>query len=595
MKKRSEIDNKYKWDFSDYFASDDEWQKTFDSCSKEIKKVTTYSGKLNDEKTILSCFRFIEKMSLVLESLAIYASCNHDLNVADDKYQAMLGKIENLATTAGEMSSFITPQLCALDEEFLRGLLAKKTFAPYASSIKDVLRDKPHTLSEDNEKLLSMTGNFAGDFSTCHSNFENGDLKFNKVKNAKGKLLDMDQNLASIYLRDNDSVLRENAYKELQGAYGRYNNFLFANYLGSVKGDMFYAKARHFSSALEKALYYEEISPKVYTNLLKNVDSNLALDHEYFALKKKMLGLKTFKLSDVYYNPMKLNKKYTYEQAMDTVYSALSLLGKDYVQELKNMAANRQIDVFPTENKRGGAYETMATRKTPRVLANFMGSFNDVSTLAHELGHAMHSVYSDRAQSIDNAGYTIFLAEIASTVNETILSKYMIAHAQSKQEKMYFINEYLSEFHATVFRQTMFASFEEQIHSRVENGQDLSAKIVNDIYFDLVSKYFGKGVKLFKEVQYEWSRIPHFYTPFYVYKYATGIISAINIVENLSSGKITVDDYKKFLSSGCIDTPTKLLKIVKVDFDTEEPFAVAFDYIKTMLKDLKSLLTTPKK
>ena len=237
----------------------------------------------------------------------------------------------------------------------------------------------------------------------------------------------------------------------------------------------------------------------------------------------------------------------------------------------------------------------MATRKTPRVLANFMGSFNDVSTLAHELGHAMHSVYSDRAQSIDNAGYTIFLAEIASTVNETILSKYMIANSQSKQEKIYFINEYLSEFHATVFRQTMFASFEEQIHSRVENGQDLSAKIVNDIYFDLVSKYFGKGVKLFKEVQYEWSRIPHFYTPFYVYKYATGIISAINIVENLSTGKITVDDYKKFLSSGCTDTPTELLKIVKVDFDTEEPFAVAFDYIKTMLKDLKSLLTNPKK
>lgn len=590
MKKREDIDAKYKWDFSDYFADEKDCLKELAEYEKEIKKISRFDGKLDNEKNILQCFKFLEKMSLKLDSIAVYICCNHDLDVTNDKYQSFVNKIEFISTKASELSSFVGPQLCRLDDKFLHGLLNKKEFQPYSSTIKDTIKDKPHVLSEDNEKLLSITGSFAGDFSTIHSNFENGDLKFNKVKNGKGKLLPMDQNLTSLYLRSSDNILRENAYKELQGAYGRYNNFLYANYLASVKSDVFYAKARKFDSVLEKALYREEVSPCVYNNLVKNVEENLQLDYNYFALKKKLLGLKTFKISDTYYNPMKLDKTYTYSQAMDIVCNALSLLGNDYVNELRHMQNNRQIDVFPTENKRGGAYETMATKKTPRVLTNFMGSFNDVSTLAHELGHAMHSVYSDRAQSPDNAGYTIFLAEIASTTNETILSNYMIENAQSQKEKIYFINEYLSQVHATIFRQTMFASFEEKIHHTVEHNQDISAKVVNNIYLDLVKKYFGKGVKVFDQVQYEWSRIPHFYTPFYVYKYATGLISAINIVENLRTGKISVDDYKKFLSSGCTDTPTNLLKIVKVDYDTQEPFKVAFEYIKSLQKTLKKLI-----
>lgn len=591
MKKRSEIEDKYKWNLSFLFENDEMWQKTLEEYQKNMDVLSSFSGKLTNEKNILDCFKTLEKMSLTLEELYLYANCNHDLNVADAKYQAMLGKIESVATEASEKTSYVTPELSALSDDFLKNLLKDKDFEAYSSSIKDILKDKAHTLPKESEKLLSGTGSFAGDFSTIHSNFENADLKFNKVKNSKGKLLPMDQNLASIYLRDKDAVLRENAYKELHGAFGRYNNFLFANYCASVKADVFYARARHFSSVLEKALYYEEISPDVYNNLVQEVEENLSIDHNFFALKSKMLGIKNFALSDVYFNPIKLKKTYTYEDGMDVVYNALSILGSDYVAELKNIAKNNKIDVFATENKRGGAYETMATKKSPLVLTNFMGTFNDVSTLAHELGHAMHSFYSDKAQSIDNSSYTIFLAETASTVNETLLSHYMIQNAKTQEEKIYFINEYLSQFHATVFRQTMFASFEEKIHDMVEKNENISAEIMNNLYLDLVKKYFGKKVKIYDEVKYEWSRIPHFFTPFYVYKYATGIISAINIVENLLSGKISAEDYKKFLSSGSTDTPTNLLKIVGVNYDSHEPFKTAFAYVSKLEEELKKTLT----
>lgn len=399
----------------------------------------------------------------------------------------------------------------------------------------------------------------------------------------------MSNSLAMTYLQSPDGVLRENAYKELQQAHGRFNNFLTSNYLGSVRKDAFYAKARKFNSSLEGALFYEEVGQNVYDNLIKNVEENLNLNQKYFEIKKNLFGLKQFKLSDLFYFPLKLKTKYSFDLSFEIVCSALAILGEDYVDYIKFMAENRMIDVFPTENKTSGAYETMATKKTPRVLLNFMGTFNDISTLAHELGHAMHSVYSNKHQSPVNSGYTIFLAEIASTVNEILLNDYMLKNAKNNVEKMYFINQFLSECYSTIFRQTMFANFEEKIHSKVEKNDDLSTEILNSIYLELVKKYFGKKVKIFEEVKYEWSRIPHFYNEFYVYKYATGFISAINIVKNITSGKISVDDYKKFLSSGCTDAPTELLKIVKVNFDTEEPFKTAFEYIEGKLKLFNSL------
>lgn len=589
MKKRQEIAEEFKWDFGDYFQSDEKWNEAFDDMKKQIVKLKSFDGKLTDRENILKFLKLSEKCTIQLEALYIYAHCKRDVDVANNVSQARQNKIENLLTEYSVAVSFASPQLTKLDDQFLLALLRDSKFADYSKILRDVVREKPHTLSQSCEKIMSLASSFTGDFSQNHSCFDDGDLKFENVKDAKGKSLPMSQSLASVYLRSGDQILRQNAYKELQGAYGRYDNFLTSNYLGSVKKDVFCAKARHFDSALDSALFYEEVSSKVYKNLLSNVEKYLPLEHKYFAIKKKILGLKNFSVADVYFNPAKIKSKWTYAQALDLVCHGLGLLGKDYVEHIKYMAQNRMIDVYPTQNKVGGAYQTMATRKTPRILTNFVGNYNDVSTLAHELGHAMHSVYSDGKQSVANAGYTIFLAEIASTVNETLLNEFMCETATSDKEKLFYLNEFLSNFHATVFRQTMFADFESQIHSKVENNEEISASVLNKTYLDLVKKFFGKGVKILPEVQYEWSRIPHFFNAFYVYKYATGEIAAVNIVENLKSGKITIDDYKKFLSAGCTDSPTELLKIVKVDFDTSEPFDVAFAYVAEKLKEYGEL------
>ncbi len=590
MKNRSEIETKYKWNFSDYFADDEDFEKEYNNFEQQLKGVSYFENKLNNRNNILNCFKTLENLSVKLEALYTYAHCNLDVDVTNTKSQARLNKMIAKLTEYEIATAFVSPELSTLDDKFLIELSQDDDFKDYSKAIKDIVREKPHILSKTEESLLSSSGSFRDTFQQNHSNFESGDLKFNKVKNSKGKLMELNQNVASIYLRDKDVVLRENTYKELQGAYGRFNNFLSSNYLGSVKKDIFYARARKFNTALDSALFFEEVDSEVYNKLIKNVEENLNLNQEFFETKRKLLGLKTFKLSDVYFNPFVNNKKYTYEEGLNLVIKALSVLGNDYTDYIKAMAQNRMIDVFPNKGKISGAYETMATKKTPRVLTNFMGSANDVSTLAHELGHAMHSVYSDKAQSSFNAGYTIFLAEIASTVNETILNNFMFKNATTDSEKTFYLNEFLSNFYATVFRQTMFASFEDNIHKKVENNEEVSSKVLNETYLDLVKKYFGKKVKIFNEVQYEWSRIPHFYRAYYVYKYATGLISAINIVENLRLSKISVEDYKTFLSSGCTKDPLSLLKIVKVDLTTNEPFLVAFEYFRDRLNQLKKFV-----
>lgn len=590
MKKRKDIQSQYKWDFSDYFKNDEEWESSFNVYCKEIEKVKEFNGKLKDKQTILNCFKTLENLDLLAEPLYIYANCLSDVDVADTNYQQLVNKITNKLTEQSVLTSFITPQLSALPQEMLKEMLEDKLFANYSKVLSDIIREKEHTLTEECEKILSKVSSFSRDFKLNFSNFENGDLKFKNILNGKGKSLPMNQSLASIYLRDKDEVLRKNAYTELHSAFGRYNNFLTSNYLGSVKKDVFYATTRGFKSSIDSALFYEEVSSEVYNMLLKKVDEYLNLEHKYFALKQKMLKLKTFKTSDVYYNPLTSKEKYTYEDGFKIVCEALSLLGEDYIASITKMKDTNKIDVFPNENKYNGAYKTGAYGKSPVVLTNFNGKFDDISTLAHELGHAMHSVYSDESQSLFNANYTIFLAEIASTVNETLLNEYMLNKTQVKAERLFYINEFLSRFHATVFRQTMFADFESKIHTMVENNEPLSSKVLNDTYLNLVKKYFGSKVKVLDCVKYEWSRIPHFYTAFYVYKYATGLISAINIVENLKDGTITIEDYKKFLSSGCTSDPVTLLKIVKVDLTKEESFDRAFKVLDRYLENLKKLV-----
>lgn len=587
MEKRDEVLDKYKWSFADYFENDEAWEREFSALCLDFKTLESYRDKdFADKKILLEMLRENVALSVRARTLYFYAQHNLDLNVANSTYQIMTNKIQNTYNDLAVATSFMLPKMCKLDDDYLKNLLKDKDFAPFESDIRAVLQQKPYVKSEAEEKLLSQI-DYGDTFEKVFSDFESGDLKFKDVFDSTGKVYEMNLNVP--YLQNADSVLRENTFRELNGAFGRFNNFLSSNYLGNVKKDVRHAQIYNFPSALDMALHGEEVPPAVYFALIRNVEKNLPLNHEYFEVKRQLLGLDVFKLCDVQFNPFVNNKKYTYEEAFDTVHTALSVLGEDYTSYLKKMFDKKMIDVYPTENKTSGAFEDCVYGKTPRVLLNFIGEYRDVSTLAHELGHAMHSHYSNLSQSASNSGTPIFLAEIASTVNEMLLSEYMLKNAKTDDEKIYYINEFLFDFYATVFRQTMFASFEEKIHNKQEKNLPLSSTILNETYLDLVKKYFGSRVEILDEVKYEWSRIPHFYYGFYVFKYATGLICAINIVQNIKNGKISVEDYKNFLRSGCVKTPTDTLKLVKIDLENDETYDVVFNFVREKINDLKIL------
>ena len=591
-KLRKQIEQKYIWDLTPYYQSDDDWQASFDKISLQFDKLKQFDKALTNKQNILQFLQLTDKVESELISLLVYASLKNDEDLANSKYQQMNNLIENLAVTYSSITSFATPQLSSLDNSFLEELIQDKDFRDYDMMFKRIISKKSHILDERQEKLLSGVGAFSSSFHQTFSNFENADLKFKKVKDKDGNELDFDMILASKYLRQSDRVLRKNAYDELKGAFGRYNNFLYSNYLSNIKATCFFAKARNFNTSLQSALFYEEVDKSVYDNLIKSVNANLKLDYRFFELKRKILNVDKFAIYDIYYNPIKApTNKYTYADAIDLVLKATNVLRDKYTQILSNLLYNRRVDVMPTKNKRSGAYSTGAYNKPPIVLLNFDGKYDDVSTLAHEMGHSMHTFLSNSNQPFAKAEYTIFLAEIASTVNECLLNRYMLNNAKNKQEKMYYILEFLSTFHATVYRQTMFAEYEEIMHDMYENNKPLSAKIFNDEYYKLVKKYFGPKVECPKSAMYEWSSIPHFYTDFYVYKYATGLISAIAIVNNiLSKGEIAVDGYLKFLSSGSSSDPISILKYAGVDLTDPKTFNSAFDYIKTYIDTLQSLI-----
>lgn len=592
LKERKDIDAKYKWDLTDYYANDTEYEKALNKFLNEYKDIEKYNGKLTTKETILECFKFGDKLDEQLERLYVYASISRDEDVSVEKNQQRYGRIRNIANDYEMACSFLTPQLSSLSDEFLSELINDKNFENYNKLLKDILKDKPHILSEKEEKLLSSVSNFAGDFKLNFSNFENGDLEFNEIEDGKGNKLPMNQSVASIYLTDEDKILRKNAFKELNGAFGRYNNFLTSNYIASVKKDIFYAKTRNFNSAIEKALFYEDVDKKVYYTLLDSVNKFLNLEYRFFKLKEKMLDVEKISVADMRINPLKeVDTEYSFEEGFALVCKALSPLGEEYINNLKKLKDNKKIDVMPNKGKCTGAYMTSAYGCSPVVLTNFMGKFNDVSTIAHELGHAMHSYNSDKNQPINKAGYTIFLAEIASTVNECLLNRYMLDNATTKEEKIYYLNEFLSTFHATVFRQTMFAEFEEKIHTMCENNEGVSTTVVNEVYLGLVKRYFGKDVEIYDEIKYEWSRIPHFFTAFYVYKYATGLISAIAICNKiLSNEENAVENYYKFLSLGGSMDPLSILSIAGVDLKDEKTFENSFKYVENYLDELEKLI-----
>lgn len=588
---REEIEEKYKWNLDDYFKGAKEWETLFEQTKNNYKNILKYENKLTTKENIFNCLEEENKISFDLGLLYVYASLKVKEDSTNQTSQNMLNKIEKLSVIIDSSYSFISVELKELSDEFLNNLINDKKFKNYDLFFKNIIKNKKHMLSKNEEILLAKTDEFSGQFSDIFDKFDTADVVFDDAYDSSGKAYKMNNSVYAKYSQSPDRKLRETSYKSMNGAYGKLNHTITEIYMGNVKSDCFYANVRHFNSSLEASLYGEEVDKSVYDTLVQSVNSNLDVFHNFFDLKKQILGLDKLAVYDMRAGTMSSEKEYTFDQAYDVVLDALKVLGEDYVEVLKQAKKDRWIDVYTNKGKDTGAFSWGFYSKHPVVLLNYENTTNDVFTLGHELGHSMHTYYSNKTQPIQKAGYEIFVAEVASTVNEMLILNYLLKNSKNKEEKIYYYDYLFKMFYSTIFRQTLFAEFEEYVHKTYEEGGDTTSHALNEYYYNLNKHYFGENVELVPEIQYEWSRIPHFYSSFYVYKYATGLISAFFIANKIFSGdKQTLKGYREFLTLGATKPPVDLLKIAGVDLSQKETFDYVFSQIRELLEDWKKLI-----
>ena len=476
-----------------------------------------------------------------------------------------------------------------MDENVLKEWLENKEFADYRRYISEILRAKAHTLDKKTEEILAKSKRMASAADNIYAMYNGADIDFPTVKDKDGNEIKITHGNFVPILSGTDRQLRKDAFKALYGTYGKMKNTIAATYNANVEQACFYADVRNYPST--RAMYLDEsnIPEEVYDNLIEVVHEHMDLMHRYVSLRKKALGVDQLHMYDVYAPIVETpDKKITFEKAKEMVKAGLAPLGKDYINKLQEGFDNRWIDIYENEGKRSGAYSWGAYGIHPYVLLNYQGTLDHVFTLAHEMGHALHSYYSDSNQSYINAGYKIFVAEVASTCNESLLIHYLLKNTDNKAEKAYLINHFLEQFKGTLYRQTMFAEFEKITHKMVEEGETLTSDILCKVYYDLNKQYFGEDMVLDEEIALEWARIPHFYNPFYVYQYATGISAAIALSKKImEQGEAGVKDYMKFLTGGGSKDPIDLLKLAGVDMTTKEPIEKALELFKELLDQME--------
>lgn len=586
---RNEIEDKYKWDLFDIVNGEEEWNEIYDEVNKKMSKLSSYSGKLSDKHTILECLNANSEASLQLEKIYVYAKMKMDEDSGVPKYQALSEKVERLAVNYSVATSFITPEITKLSEDFLKELLQDKAFENHSCYFESILREKKHILSEAEEKILTKTQAFTDNFHQAFNIFDNVDVNFGEI-DFEGERIKLTHGTYSIVLQSNDREARRNAFRQMFTAYKNVINTLAIIYAGNVKKDCFYAEARGYESAMSKSMQNENVPEVIYRNLTESVDNNVKMLHEYLSLRKKMLGVSDLAMWDMH-TPItnEVEHNYKYEDATKLVKEALKPLGDDYAKLLQTAFDNKWIDVYENQGKRSGAYSWGCYSSHPYVLLNYSGVTHDVFTIAHELGHAMHSYYSNKNLPYEKAGYEIFVAEVASTVNEILLLKYLISKADG-EEKKYLLSYYLDMFRTTLFRQTQFAEFEMIAHSAYEKGESLTAEFLCTEYKKLNDKYYTSSTIDDDLIQYEWARIPHFYRSFYVYKYATGITSAVVIANGILKDSANVRKYKKFLSLGGSMPPSEILKVAGVNLEDKSTFDIAMNEFASTLKELKKMI-----
>ena len=581
------------WALEDLFASDEQWEKAVEEFPEKMRHFSGFAGHLGEDgETILKAMQTLDDLNCAFERIYVYANQKYHQDTGNGKYQEMAARTARMSAQLEHAAAFVEPELLAVPSGRLETFFAEEAgLEAYRRKIGESLRMKAHILSEELERVLAMTGEMARTPENVFSMFQNADLKFGELT-VDGNKEVLTQGNYVRFLENEDRQVRKQAFRMFLGRYREFQNTLAAVYGGNLAGDIFSSRMRKYPSCLEMALDGGNIPTSVYTQLIEAVHDHLKLMYRYVRLRKRALKVEELHMYDVYVPLAKpTSQNIPFSEAKEIVKEGLAILGDDYVKLLEEGFSNRWIDVYENEGKRGGAYSWGAYGTHPYVLLNYQENLNNVFTLAHEMGHALHSYYSDHHQPYTYAGYRIFVAEVASTCNEALLIHHLLDKASGREEKAYLINYFLDQFKGTIYRQTMFAEFELLAHQKAERGEGITAQGLSEMYYTLNKKYFGEDMVSDPEIALEWARIPHFYTPFYVYQYATGFAAAIAISSRILSGEPgAVEDYKKFLSGGssmdCID----LLKLAGVDMTSKEPVDRALEVFGEYLDKLEMLM-----
>lgn len=592
-KLRSEIKDEYKWDLTRIYKDEKEWQKDFDEVKEEILKVTSYKDSfLSNGKRLYEYLKYDEEVSRKLEKIYYYAHLNYDADTLDEKYKVMKNKVSDLFTKYNELSSFVVPEILKLDEEKLNTFYKdEERLEDYRFSIENIYRFKNHTLDEEKEKMLSNLSKCLSNPEETYEALTDSDFEYDYITDEKGNKVKFNESNYSLFIKSKDRGIRKKAFEMLHNKYKKYIRTITSTYKGEVENNVVLAKIRNYDSAISASLFSDNVSIDIYDNLIKVINDNMDVLYDYYDLKKEILSLDRLHMYDTYVEIInKIDKKYSFDEAKEIVIDALSVLGDKYISNLKKAFDEKWIDIYHSKGKRSGAYSSGNFDVNPYVLLNFEGTLNDVSTLAHELGHSMHTYLSCKNNPYQYSSYEIFVAEVASTVNELLLANYMLKNSKNKDEKLAIINHILDLYKATLYRQTMFAEFERETHKLREKGEVLTSDLLSNMYYDLVKKYFGPNVLCDDLIRYEWARIPHFYYNFYVYKYATGISAASYIVDGILNNKEgALENYINFLKTGGSMYPLDELKIAGVNLNSKSVILSAIKTFEKYLKEFKDI------
>ncbi|MBE6645688.1 MAG: oligoendopeptidase F [Ruminococcaceae bacterium] len=570
MLERNEIDAKYKWDLSVIYADDSAFLKEYANTEKLVKGFASHEKTMcKSARGFFAAFEDMAKIEEVIDRLWQYASLNFSVDTSNNNYQALAAKVQSLAVAAGEVSWFFTPYILKLDASVIDGWFTEcPELSKYRRRVDKILREKPYTLTDECEKLLSKIQDCLGSHSNIRSIFSNSDIRYGKIKNEEGKSVELTDPTYVTHLMSSDRRVRQAAFRTIYKTYEQFGNTYATMYNGRVKEACTLAKIKGFKDSITASTFGDEVTPEIYNNLINSVHKGLDVLYEYYELKRRVLGVDKLHMYDLY-APLigSLDRRYEYDEAVVEVLKTAEIFGSEYYENLKAGLTERGwVDVYPTKGKRGGAFSSGCPGTEPYILLNYNGTYDNVSTLAHEAGHSMHTWFSTHYNEPHNSGYRIFVAEVASTVNELLLAHRKLRECKSDDERLYILNNLMETYKGTLYRQTMFAEFERDMHALCEKGEPLTADLINKKYYKLVRRYFGPNVVCDKQIAYEWMRVPHFYNCFYVYKYSTCISAATAIVKRIENeGESYIGKYIDFLKCGDSKSPLESLLVAGID------------------------------